>query len=78
MVPLFIGKDASISNSGYHSFTNLTLITGGATVNPRPDFFDGACLDDVNEKVRQALDKIIIPSKEKGVPIAPTFFLEFN
>lgn len=76
VTPLITGDDADILNSGNYSFTNLASITGGITANPMPDLFDGAHLDDVNEKVRKDLNKIIIPSEDAEVPIAPNFFLE--
>ncbi|KAL2752964.1 hypothetical protein ACRALDRAFT_1072748 [Sodiomyces alcalophilus JCM 7366] len=44
-------------------------MTRNTTVNPNPDFFDGAHPDAVDQEVREALDKIIIPT-------APNLFLE--
>jgi hypothetical protein len=75
VVPLVAG-DADIPNEGHLPFTNLDSITGNTTVNPVPDFFDGAHPGAVNKKVREDLDKIIIPNKKVGIPVAPNFFLE--
>ena len=75
VVPLIAG-DAHIPNEGHLPFSNLDSITNDATVNPVPDFFDGAWAGDVDKRVREDLDKIIVPSKKVGVPLAPNFFLE--
>lgn len=75
VVPLLTGN-ASIPNEGHLPFTNLDSLTNNTTVNPVPDFFDGAHAGDLDRKVREDLDKIIIPSKRAGIPIAPNFFLE--
>lgn len=75
VLPLF-NLDKDISNGRYCQFTNLASITERTAVNPVANIFDGAHPDDVNKKVRKDLNKIIIPSKEAGVLIAPNFFLE--
>ncbi|KAF3768372.1 hypothetical protein M406DRAFT_272867, partial [Cryphonectria parasitica EP155] len=75
VVPLIAGN-INIPNEGHISFTNLESITNNTTVNPVPDFFDGARPGDLDKKVREDLDKIIIPSKKGGFPVAPNFFLE--
>lgn len=76
VVPLIAGNSTTIPNEGHIPFINLNSITNNTTVNPVPDFFDGARPDDLDRKVREDLDKIIIPSKKAGVPIVPNFFLE--
>ena len=75
MVPLLAGT-ANIPNKGHLPFTNLNSLTNNTTINPVPNFFDGACAGDLDRKVREELDRIIIPSKKPGVPMAPNFFLE--
>ena len=75
VVPLIAGH-STIPNEGHIPFTNLDSITNNTTVNPVPDFFDGARPGDLDRKVREDLDKIIIPTKKAGVPVAPNFFLE--
>lgn len=75
VVPLIAGN-STIPNEGHIPFLNLDSITDNTTVNPVPDFFDGARYGDLDRRVRQDLDKIIIPTKKAGVPVAPNFFLE--
>ena len=68
--------NSTIPNEGQILFKNLDSITNNTTVNPVPDFFDGARPGDLDRKVREDLDKIIILIKKAGVPVAPNFFLE--
>ena len=75
VLPIIYGN-ADIPNEGDLYFTNLDSITEGATVVAVPDFFDGACPGDIDEKVRKELDKTIIPTNHSNAPIAPNFFLE--
>ncbi len=75
VVPLLAGN-ASIPNEGHIPFTNLKSLTSDTTVNPAPDFFDGAYAGDLDKKIRKELAKIIMPSKKAGIPIAPNLFLE--
>lgn len=72
----FIAGSAEIPNEGQLPFTNLDSITGDTTVNPVPDFFDGARPGALEKRVRDDLGKIIVPTKKSGVPVAPNFFLE--
>ncbi|KAL7925938.1 hypothetical protein ACQKWADRAFT_329002 [Trichoderma austrokoningii] len=77
VVPLIAGsRKNTIPNEGHISFMNLDPITEYTTVNPVPNFFDGARPGDLDRKVREDLDKIIIPTEKADVPIAPNFFLE--
>jgi hypothetical protein len=75
VVPHITGN-IKIPNEGHLPFNNLASITSDTTVCPVPDFFDGSHPNAVDKKVREDLDKIIIPNKKAGVPIAPNFFLE--
>ncbi|KAL7938257.1 hypothetical protein V8C35DRAFT_145835 [Trichoderma chlorosporum] len=75
VVPLIAGN-INILNEGHIPFTNLDSITSDTTVNPVPDFCDGARPGDLDRKVREDLDRIIIPTKKAGFPVAPNFFLE--
>lgn len=75
VVPLIAGN-AGIPNEGHLPFTNLDSLTDYTTTSPVPDFFDGARPGHVDKKVREDLDKVIIPTKKAGVPVAPNFFLE--
>jgi len=75
IIPLIAGDD-DIPNEGHLPFTNLASITADTTVNPYPDFFDGAHREAVDQAVREPLDTVIISTKKEGVPIAPNLFLE--
>ncbi|KAL7923273.1 hypothetical protein ACQKWADRAFT_312374 [Trichoderma austrokoningii] len=75
IIPLIAG-DADILNEGHLPFTNLASITKNSIVYPYPDFFDGAHPEAVDQEVREALDKIIIPTEKANAPIAPNLFLE--
>ena len=57
-------------------FSNLASITGDTTVNPQPDFFDGADTSSIDKTVRDALYNIIVPNQNFRVPVVPNFFLE--
>ncbi|KAG5751275.1 hypothetical protein H9Q70_006075 [Fusarium xylarioides] len=75
VVPILAG-DADILNEGHLPFVNLDSITKNTTVNPVPDFFDGAEPAAVDRQVREDLDRIIVPTGRASVPLAPNFFLE--
>ncbi len=63
VIPLLTGN-ANIPNEGHLPFTNLDSLTDNTTVNPVPDFFDGARPGELERKVREELDRIIVPSKK--------------
>ncbi len=71
-----LAGDLDIPNEGHLPFTNLDSITDNTTVNPIPDFFDGALPGAVDKQVRDDLNNIIIPTKHATVPVAPNLFLE--
>lgn len=77
LVPVIAGS-AKIPNSGEVLFSNLASITDGATVDVKPDFYDGASFGDIDAAVRNDLNSLIIPSETNAVrrPAVPTFFLE--
>jgi len=59
-------------------FTELEPITDDTAVKPKPDFFDGARLQDLRQELRkdQYLQSTAIPTKHANVPIAPNLFME--
>ncbi|GJN78606.1 hypothetical protein PLIIFM63780_002115 [Purpureocillium lilacinum] len=59
-------------------FTELEPITDDTAVKPKPDFFDGARLQDLSQELRkdQYLRSTVIPTKHANVPVAPNVFLE--
>ncbi|KAH8757624.1 hypothetical protein F5883DRAFT_631949 [Diaporthe sp. PMI_573] len=77
VIPIIAG-DSDIPNEGNLPFTNIKSMTGGATVEAVPDFFDGAPSGDIDKAVRDDLSQMIIPTKHANVPIVPNLFLEVN
>lgn len=75
VIPIIAG-DSDIPNEGNLPFTNIKSMTGGATVEAVPDFFDGAPSGDIDKAVRDDLSQMIIPTKHANVPVVPNFFLE--
>ncbi|KAK4234585.1 hypothetical protein C8A03DRAFT_37647 [Achaetomium macrosporum] len=75
IIPVISGS-ADIPNSEETLFNNLLSITNKVTVNAKPDFYDGARFGDVDKKVRQELNHLIIPTKDMRHPVVPNFFLE--
>lgn len=75
LVPVLAGT-TNIPNGRQISYVNLASITKHTTAIPAPDFFDGARYSDLDQKVRDDLYNIVIPSPRVEVPIAPNFFLE--
>lgn len=68
-------KHQKMTGSGPRPFDNLSSIMGDTTVEPVSDFFDGADLETVNERVGGDLDNVIILTKNVETPIAPNSFL---
>ncbi|KAK2589819.1 hypothetical protein QQS21_012499 [Conoideocrella luteorostrata] len=75
ILPIIHGS-ARIPNERNLLFTNLDSITERATVDLKPDFYDGAPLGDVNNTVRSQLQKHIVPTKHTKAPVAPNYFIE--
>ncbi|KAL7953649.1 hypothetical protein V8C34DRAFT_320705 [Trichoderma compactum] len=77
VIPILEGSAGTdIMNDGDIELDNLTPLVEDIEVVLQPDYFDGAPLAAVDRPVRDALDGIIIPSKDIRVPVAPNFFLE--
>ncbi|UPK96331.1 hypothetical protein LCI18_007266 [Fusarium solani-melongenae] len=79
IIPVLCG-DANIPNQQNILFTELDAITNNNAVKPKPDFFDGALLQELSRSIRDDPDlrRLIIPTKHRGVPVAPNFFLEIK
>ncbi len=75
VVPALAG-DLDILNEGHLPFTNLESMTENTTAIPVPDFFDGVLPGAVDKRVREELNRIIVPTKHASVPIAANLFLE--
>jgi hypothetical protein len=71
-----IAGDSDILNKENLQFTRLDSMTGGVTVDPKPDFYDGARLEDIDKSVREELGPYIIPTRHRTAPVAPNFFVE--
>ncbi|KAG5989808.1 hypothetical protein E4U43_004429, partial [Claviceps pusilla] len=81
VIPLIVGS-GGIRSLGSLPFNNLASLTNERTVNPAPDFFDGAQFNSLDDEVREALDKIVVPiapnNDENTLLIAPNLFLELK
>jgi len=81
VIPIICGN-ADIPNQQNVLFTELEPVTTyDIAVKPKPDFFDGANLRDIDKKVRDKRDtnslySLIIPTKHSTFPVACNFFLE--
>jgi hypothetical protein len=76
VIPLISGTAHNISSKQNLLFTDLALVTGGSTVQLKPDIYDGAPRAQVDVGVQKDLDRVITPSKHIQAPIAPNYFLE--
>jgi hypothetical protein len=76
IIPLLCGA-ANIPYQQDVLFTTLDPIMPTVT-RPKPDFFDGAHLEDLGEHLRNdhRLRSKVIPTRHPSVPVAPNFFLE--
>ncbi|KAK5142581.1 hypothetical protein LTR04_002181 [Oleoguttula sp. CCFEE 6159] len=57
-------------------YTNLAPLTDGTITAPKPDFYDGALPEQLDRRVRNALGRYIVPSKNFSNPALPNFFAE--
>lgn len=74
VVPILAG-DPDILNEGHLPFVDLDSMNENTTVSPVPDLFIRAQPAPVDRQVRQDLDKIIVPTKQVSVHLAPKFSL---
>jgi hypothetical protein len=75
VLPIVYGN-TDIPNKQNLLFTKLDPIANDTTVDAKPDFYDGARLEDVDEHVRVDLAPFIVPTGHRLAPVAPNFFLE--
>ncbi|KAJ3576628.1 hypothetical protein NPX13_g3637 [Xylaria arbuscula] len=77
ILPVLCGANKIFSKRNF-LFTEFTPITDGSTSKPKPDMFDGAHLDEIDNLLRKdgKIYPLIIPTKHLQVPVAPNFFLE--
>ena len=75
VLPIICGN-SDIPNKQNLLFTRLDPIANNTTVDAKPDFYDGARLQDIDPQVRQDLGSYIIPTGHRTAPVAPNFFME--
>ncbi|EFZ01142.2 hypothetical protein MAA_03738 [Metarhizium robertsii ARSEF 23] len=77
VLPILCGN-SSIHNKQNVLFTELEPITSLGAIQPKPDFFDGARLGDLDQNIRnnESILSAAIPTKHPNVPVVPNFFLE--
>jgi hypothetical protein len=75
VVPIIAGN-ADILSKQNLLFTRLDPIANNITVNTKPDFYDGARLEDVDKRVRDNIGNYIIPIGHATALVVPNFFLE--
>jgi len=57
-------------------FTRLESITDKATVDAKPDFYDGAPAESLDEQVQKDLANYVVPTLHRTALVSPNFFLE--
>ncbi|TAQ83868.1 hypothetical protein B7494_g7808 [Chlorociboria aeruginascens] len=75
VMPIIAG-DANIPNKQNLLLTRLESITSNITVDPKPNFYDGPRLKNIDKSVREKLGPFIVPAGHRTAPVAPNFFLE--
>ena len=75
ILPTIYGS-TNIPNEGNLAFTNLDSITDRTIVNAIPDLYDRSYPKDIDKRVRQELNKTIIPTSHRRALVAPNFFIE--
>ena len=61
--------------SGHIPFTNLRPLTDGTLTAPNPDVYHGSRPEDINVKVCNELQYLIIPSTQTDLPVLPNCFV---
>ncbi|KAI1824995.1 hypothetical protein F4861DRAFT_538448 [Xylaria intraflava] len=61
--------------SGDHYFTNLDPLTDGTLTVSCPDLYYGSRPEQLNKGLQEELSRLIAPSPQTNLPIAPNFFL---
>ncbi|KAI0201748.1 hypothetical protein F4808DRAFT_459517 [Astrocystis sublimbata] len=77
IIPIICGN-TNIPHTKSVTFTELQPITNSDVTRPKPDFFDGSYLADIDETIRnnKHMYPLTIPTKCPDVPVVPNFFLE--
>jgi hypothetical protein len=75
VIPMIAGI-SDIPNQQDQLLTGLNSMTDSVTVTPKPDFYDGARLQDLDKSIQEELGPFIVPTKHEWAPVVPNFFLE--
>ncbi|KAL6410310.1 hypothetical protein AUP68_06727 [Ilyonectria robusta] len=75
VIPIIEGN-GNFFNCQDARLTNLFSMTNGGTVALQPDYFDGARMRAIHEKVQNDLSTVIISTHDENIPVAANFFLE--
>ncbi len=73
--PIIAGT-ADIPSQENLRFGNLKDLTDGSITKAQPDFYDGACPEDLDKQIREELGPYIVPSTNTTAPCLPNFFTE--
>ena len=73
--PIIAGT-ADIPSQENLRFGSLKDLTDGSITKAQPDFYDGACPEDLNAQIREELGPYIVPSTNTAAPCLPNFFTE--
>ena len=74
--PTIRGQRTEIPHELDAPFTGLESITKEVITTAQPDFYDGANLANIDQKVLDELGPFIIPTVHARAPVVPNFFLE--
>ncbi|KAL7922813.1 hypothetical protein ACQKWADRAFT_312706 [Trichoderma austrokoningii] len=77
VIPIIEGDvgDRRCGVAGQIPFTNLDPLTNGSLVPGNPDRYYGARPEQLDQQIRSELDRYIVPSTQKDLPMVPNFIL---
>ena len=75
VVPIVAGNSDILIKENLQ-FKRLESMADGLSIDPSPDFYDGARLQDIEKTVQEELGLYIIPTAHRTAPVAPNFFME--
>ena len=77
VVPIITGPStAGHLQAQNKAYTNMAPMAPGHFTRPQPDLYYGSRPSEIDPRVRQDLDGMIIPSNDKHYPAVPNFFVE--
>jgi hypothetical protein len=75
--PILEGNSGMLSGIK-RTFSTLAPLTDGTIVAAQPDVYDGACSDQINQRVQDDLKPYIVPSSNDHAPVLPNNFTELK